>query len=226
MKMFERPGKISLVLYGTAMCLIVTCLGAQVANAQAFGGTGRIIQYGFGDTTDGLQRDAETFGFVGREFSGHVGIDIAAPAGTPVFAAAAGEVTSPGPATKDAANEVVIIGEAVTDLDLMSYEFVVDVQVIAGERIRAGQLIGYIAPTHSELGGTHLHFGIADSRGRRLHDPTPHLLDANGRAECVVAERGELSARDGGYEQNRVRRVKSGSLSKAVLLFPVGCDGV
>ncbi len=198
----------------------------QIANAEGFGGTGRELQYEFGNMTEGLQRNAETFGFNDGDFPGHVGIDIAAPAGTPIYAAAAGEVTSPGPATRDTANEVVIIGEAATDLDLMSYELLVDIQVVYGDRVRAGQLIGYVASTHSELGAPHLHFGIAESTGRRLFDPAPLLLDTEGDAECVVPSKGALSPRDGGYEHNRVRRVKSGNLAGPVLLFPVACKAV
>lgn len=205
--------------------LVFVC-STQSSFADGFSKTGRTVLYGFGDTTNGLQRDAETFGFVGREFPGHVGIDIAAPAGTPVFAAAAGEVTSPGPVTQNTASEVIIIGEAATTSDLMSYEFIADIQVVAGDRVLAGQLIGYIASDHSELGGPHLHFGLAQSNGRRLHDPTPLLLDMNGEAECVVAERGTLSSREGGYELNRVRRVLSGSLDRPALLFPVECGTI
>jgi len=196
---------------------------AQAAAAEPFGNTGRAILYGFADATPGLQRDAETFGFAGSEFPGHVGIDIAAPVGTPVYAAAAGEVTSPGSVTRETAHEVVIIGAAATDLSLMSYEFVNDIQVVAGDRVQAGQLIGYVAEKHDELGPSHLHFGIADSRGRKLFDPAALLLDADGLAECVDPVKGALSPRDGGYEQNRVRRVQSGSLTKPALLFPVGC---
>lgn len=195
-------------------------------SAQGFGGSGREIVYGFGDTTPGLRRQAETFGFVDGTFSGHVGIDIAAPAGTPVYAAAAGEVTSPGPATQAQANEVVIYGAAATDQSLTSYEFLVDIQVVAGERVRAGQLIGFISPTHDELGGPHLHFGIADARGAKLFNPLPFLVDARGAVECVDPERGLKSARDGGYETNRVRRVRFGSLDKPAPLFPVGCASI
>jgi hypothetical protein len=212
-------------LHSFALSVLIFICSTQTTSAQDFDETGRTLLYGYGDTTNGLQRDAETFGFVGRDFSGHVGIDIAAPSGTPVFAAAAGEVTSPGQVTQNTAREVVIIGEAATASDLMSYEFIADIQVVAGDRVRAGQLIGYIAPDHSELGGPHLHFGLAQSTGRRLHDPTPLLLDMDGEPECVVAERGTLSSREGGYEENRVRRVLSGSLDKPALLFPVECNG-
>lgn len=206
-----------------SLTLVLILASTLMAAADGFGHTGRQVAYGFGDPTQGLQRDAETFGFVGREFPGHVGIDIEAPAGTPVYAAAAGEVTSPGQVTREGANEVVIIGEGPTDLDLFSYEFLQDIQVVAGERVRAGQLIGYVSADHRELGGPHLHFGIANARGRRLFDPAPLLLDTSGLAECVDPARGALSPRDGGYEQNRARRVKSGSLNKPLLLFPVGC---
>ena len=61
----------------------------QTADADGFGGTGRNILFGFGDQAIGLQRNAETFGFTRGDFPGHVGIDIAAPEGTPVYAAAA-----------------------------------------------------------------------------------------------------------------------------------------
>lgn len=215
--------KAAKAIFYSSLTLVLVLSSTLTAAADGFGNSGRQVIYGFGDPTEDLQRDAETFGFVGREFPGHVGIDIEAPAGTPIYAAAAGEVTSPGPVTRESANEVVIIGEGPTDSDLFSYEFLHDIQVVAGDRVRAGQLIGYVSADHDELGGPHLHFGIANSRGHRLFDPAPLLLDTHGLAECVDPARGALSPRDGGYEQNRARRVKSGSLNKPLLLFPVGC---
>lgn len=191
--------------------------------ATGFGGTARKIVYGFGDQTPGLQRQAETFGFITDAYPGHVGIDIAAPAGTPVYAAAAGEVTSPGKFTRDTANEVVVFGDVVSAGSLISYEYVTDIQVTAGEHVRAGQLIAYVAATNEEAVRSHLHFGVADTPSGRLIDPAPLLLDAQGRAECVDPARGALPARDGGYEVNRTRRVIAGTLDVPLLLMPVGC---
>ena len=112
-----EPKAAKAVLY-LSLTLVLVLSSTLTAAAEGFGNSGRQVTYGFGDPTEGLQRDAETFGFVGREFPGHVGIDIEAPAGTPIYAAAAGEVTSPGPVTRENANEVVIIGEGPTDSDL------------------------------------------------------------------------------------------------------------
>mgnify|MGYP001804246559 CR=1 FL=1 len=201
--------------------MLASCTAADIK--PDFGGTGRDLVAAFGDTRPGLQRQADTFGFVGQVFSGHVGIDLAAPAGTPVYAAAEGEVTSPGPVTRATANEVVVFGETTVSGTVMSYEFITDIQVTAGERVRAGQLLGYVARENTESDTPHLHFGLADTRGRRLLNPAPLMLDANGQAECVDPARGALSARDGGYEQNRARRVAAGALDKPMLLMPVGC---
>ncbi len=119
MRVFDFGFDIMKAVFSISTASFFVFFGSHATWAQDFGGTGRELTYGFGDVAEGLQRDAETFGLVGGEFTAHVGIDIEAPAGTPVYAAAAGEVTSPGSVTRDSANEVVIIGEAATEIDLM-----------------------------------------------------------------------------------------------------------
>jgi murein DD-endopeptidase MepM/ murein hydrolase activator NlpD len=201
--------------------VLIAC--ATVASAAEFGGTGRVVTHQFGDTTSGLQRQPETFGFISRTYTSHVGIDIAAPAGTPVYAASDGEVTSPGPSTQKAATEIVIVTSVVSGNTLLSYEFVGDIQVKTGDRVKLGQLLGYVAETDSEIGQTHLHFGIADLKARKLVDPAPMFLGPDGLAECVDPARAGLLQRNGGYERNRAIRVRAGSLKASALLFPVGC---
>lgn len=105
----------------------------------------------------------------------------------------------------------------------MSYEFVGDIKVKTGDRVKTGQLLGYVTETEAEIGKPHLHFGLADLKARKLVDPTPLLLGPDGRAECVDPARVDLLERNRGYERNRAIRVRNGSLNASALLFPVGC---
>jgi murein DD-endopeptidase MepM/ murein hydrolase activator NlpD len=98
----------------------------------------------------------------------HPGCDLAAPTGTRVAAAAAGEVVHAGPA--GTYGNLVRIRHA--DGFETRYAHLSRVDVKAGDRVELGQPIGAVGSTgHST--GPHLHFEIR-KQGKAL-DPTPYL---------------------------------------------------
>ena len=97
-------------------------------------------------------RDAPT----GGASSYHQGVDLAAPAGTPIYATRSGVVTA---ATfGSAAGYYVSInhGDGFSSIYMHMTHYV----VYAGQAVSAGQLIGYVGKTGVAT-GNHLHFGIS-----------------------------------------------------------------
>ena len=97
-------------------------------------------------------RDAPT----GGASTYHQGVDLAAPAGTPIYATRSGVVTA---ATfGSAAGYYVSInhGDGFSSIYMHMTHYV----VYAGQAVSAGQLIGYVGKTGVAT-GNHLHFGIS-----------------------------------------------------------------
>jgi murein DD-endopeptidase MepM/ murein hydrolase activator NlpD len=87
----------------------------------------------------------------------HLGMDYAAPTGTPVWAAASGRITSRGPAG-GAGNMVTIAHDGgLTTLYMHLSKFAAGQKV--GDRIEAKTVIGYVGTTGLST-GPHLHFGV------------------------------------------------------------------
>lgn len=108
----------------------------------------------------------------------HPGIDLAAPKGTPVHAAAAGEVIAAGPLTEnDGRYGTTIIVDSGAEQTL--YAHLDSVTVKAGERVEAGQLIGAVGKTGFAT-GPHLHFEVR--RNDRAVDPATVLADLDAHA--------------------------------------------
>lgn len=102
----------------------------------------------------------------------HSGIDLAAPRGTPVLAAASGIVTKVAAKKGQGAEDGVAIRIAHTQTLESFYAFVEHPLVREGESVAAGQHIGSVGtPTGGP--GPHLHFQI-NERGRPI-DPRSHL---------------------------------------------------
>ena len=99
----------------------------------------------------------------------HRGIDIAAPAGTPVRAAAAGDVRFAG----TAGSSGLTIGIRTSDGYDTSYLHLSALDVRAGARVAAGDRIGAVGTTGSRSAAApHLHFGVRDAGTRHAyHDP-------------------------------------------------------
>ncbi|MEM9155082.1 MAG: peptidoglycan DD-metalloendopeptidase family protein [Cyanobacteria bacterium P01_F01_bin.33] len=83
----------------------------------------------------------------------HAGVDLAAPTGTPILAALSGEVTFAG--ARGNLGNAVILDHA--QRYRTRYGHMIRVVVRAGDRVRQGQLIGYVGSTGRST-GPHLHF--------------------------------------------------------------------
>jgi len=87
----------------------------------------------------------------------HEGVDMAAPKGTPIYAAKSGKVTTASYQKGGAGNYVVINhGDGFTSIYMHMTNYIVS----KGQHVNAGQVIGYVGSTGIST-GNHLHFGIA-----------------------------------------------------------------
>ena len=92
--------------------------------------------------------------------SGHKGVDICAPAGTPIYASAGGTVTKAGYNKAGAGTGYgysVIISHSGGYTTV--YAHCLSLAVSAGQSVRQGQLIGYVGST-GRSSGNHCHFEI------------------------------------------------------------------
>jgi len=87
----------------------------------------------------------------------HEGVDMAAPAGTPIYAAKSGKVTTASYQAGGAGNYVSINhGDGFSSIYMHMTRYIVS----KGQYVDAGQVIGYVGSTGIST-GNHLHFGIA-----------------------------------------------------------------
>ena len=110
---------------------------------------------------------------------GHRGQDLAAPAGTPITAAAAGVVVEAGPAA--GFGQWIVLDHRI-DGRLVStvygHMWPEGVGVTTGQQVQAGQVIGRVG-SNGQSTGPHLHFEVwEDGRfGGRAVDPVPVLAE-------------------------------------------------
>lgn len=99
-------------------------------------------------------------GYISSPFGGernHKGLDIAAPLGTPIYAAAAGTVIKVGSGWSGGyGNHVVIEND---DGNITYYAHQSETACEVGEHVEAGQVIGYVGSTGDST-GYHLHFEV------------------------------------------------------------------
>ncbi len=110
----------------------------------------------FGKRVDPVTKRRQTF---------HKGIDIAAPAGTPVYAAEDGVVSS-AEFVKNGYGKLIILKHA--DNIATYYGHLSEICVISGIHIQKGDLIGRVGSTGKST-GPHLHFEVR--RGDQALDP-------------------------------------------------------
>ncbi|HEY2705384.1 MAG TPA: M23 family metallopeptidase [Candidatus Dormibacteraeota bacterium] len=132
------------------------------------------VSQGFGPTDLGIEPPISYQGTFYPHF--HTGIDLAAPSGTPLHAAADGVVLIAA-ASADASGRLVgygnyvVVGHAAGFLTL--YGHMSDVAVHGGDRVRQGEVIGYEGSTGNST-GPHVHFEIR--KDGTLLDPAPFLV--------------------------------------------------
>jgi murein DD-endopeptidase MepM/ murein hydrolase activator NlpD len=97
---------------------------------------------------------------------GHMGVDYAAPEGTPVWAAADGKIVHRGP-QGGAGNLVVLEHDAGMQTLYMHLSKFAKGQSV-GDRVKQKTVIGYVGSTGLST-GAHLHFGV--KRGGKFVDP-------------------------------------------------------
>jgi murein DD-endopeptidase MepM/ murein hydrolase activator NlpD len=104
----------------------------------------------------------------------HQGIDIFAPRGTPVVAAADGWISSVSP--NELGGNVVWLWDPVRAHTL--YYAHLDRQAVSrGQRVRKGDVVGFVGNTgNARTTAPHLHFGIY-RRGRGAIDPLYYVVD-------------------------------------------------
>jgi murein DD-endopeptidase MepM/ murein hydrolase activator NlpD len=109
--------------------------------------------------------------FCARWGTFHYGIDLAAPYGSPIYAAGDGVVIEAGPA--QGFGEWIAVQHSNGDVSVYGHEYKLLVHI--GERVQAGQLIALVG-SEGESTGPHLHFEvrIGGIDGQRI-DPIPWL---------------------------------------------------
>ena len=111
----------------------------------------------------------------------HAGIDVAAPAGTPIYAAASGYVQVAGWSSGGYGNYVIIYHGSMSDGNAYStlYGHMKAVATSAGKYVKQGDLIGYVGSTGNST-GNHLHLEVwkggskANAVDPRGYIPFPH----------------------------------------------------
>ncbi|MDP9002109.1 MAG: M23 family metallopeptidase, partial [Myxococcota bacterium] len=122
----------------------------------------------------------------------HNGVDLAAPTGAPVYATAAGVVTSVGLAGPCGNRVEIEHAHGITSVYCHLSHFAAGLR--AGQRVEQRQLIAYVGQT-GRVTGPHLHFGVR--RGDVFIDPMTLRLDGvrvvpRGQRDQFDRLRGEL----------------------------------
>jgi murein DD-endopeptidase MepM/ murein hydrolase activator NlpD len=111
---------------------------------------------------------------------GHKGIDMAAPTGTPVYAPADGVVAKAE--WFGAYGNFIAIGHG-SELETR-YGHLSRMAVSAGQRVRKGDLIGYVGSTGRST-GPHLHYEVRIA-GEAV-DPLPYMTESGGERAFALA---------------------------------------
>ena len=119
----------------------------------------------------------------------HHGIDIFAPRGTPVLAAARGTVRSIRP--NNLGGNVVWLSDSERGQTLY-YAHLDSHNVVAGQSVDIGDTLGFVGNTgNARTTSPHLHFGVY-RRGQGPRDPYPFVYRSAARVQAIVADTSEL----------------------------------
>ena len=155
----------------------------------------------------------------------HHGIDIFAPRGTPVLAAARGVVRSISP--NNLGGNVVWLSDTERGQTLY-YAHLDRHNVTAGQHVEIGDTLGFVGNTgNARTTPPHLHFGVY-RRGRGPIDPYPFVYRSSARPAAVTADTSEL----GRLARSRAKATVVGSpearaatLTTVAAATPVQIDG-
>lgn len=164
-KYWDPAVKVVQALAGTSVQVTGVAVGAgsQVCTGQA---PGAVAPGPGGWTVPARGTLSSGFGYRGAtsvspaEF--HAGQDIAAPCGTPIYAAAAGTVISSGSAS--GFGDWIRIDHGGGLITVYGHMFPQDLMVHVGDKVTSGQQISRVGK-NGEATGCHLHFEV--------HDPNP-----------------------------------------------------
>jgi hypothetical protein len=122
----------------------------------------------FGPTSETLEPAATVNGVTYAHY--HNGIDMAAPLGSPVYAAASGTVTIAG---KESDGAIIVKIQHDDGYSTLYGHLDPSLAVSVGQHVEAGQALGKIGLTGVTT-GPHLHFGLYNAAGTAV-DPSPFL---------------------------------------------------
>lgn len=111
---------------------------------------------------------------------GHKGIDMAAPSGTPIYATADGLISKAE--YYSSYGNFIAIGHG-GELETR-YAHLSRIAVASGQRVRKGDLIGYVGSTGRST-GPHLHYEVRVA-GQAV-DPTPYMSGSGGERAFALA---------------------------------------
>lgn len=111
---------------------------------------------------------------------GHKGVDMAAPTGTPIYATADG-VVSKAEWFSSYGNFIAISHGAELET---RFGHLSRMAVSAGQRVRKGDLVGYVGSTGRST-GPHLHYEVRVA-GMAV-DPTPYMTETGGQRAIAAA---------------------------------------
>jgi hypothetical protein len=122
----------------------------------------------FGPTSETVEPAATVNGVTYAHY--HNGIDMAAPLGSPVYAAASGTVTIAG---KESDGAIIVKIQHDDGYSTLYGHLDPSLAVSVGQHVEAGQALGKIGLTGVTT-GPHLHFGLYNAAGTAV-DPSPFL---------------------------------------------------
>ena len=155
----------------------------------------------------------------------HHGIDIFAPRGTPVLAAARGVVRSISP--NNLGGNVVWLSDYERGQTLY-YAHLDRHNVIAGQQVEIGDTLGFVGNTgNARTTAPHLHFGVY-RRGQGPIDPYPFVYRSSARAATVTADTSELGRLARSREKATLigsPEARAATLTTVAAATPVQIDG-
>lgn len=156
---------------------------------------------------------------VGREGGrrSHHGIDIFAPRGTPVLAATDGTVRSTSP--NNLGGNVIWLSDE-RRRQTLYYAHLDRHAVSAGDRVRAGDTIGFVGNTgNARTTPPHLHFGIY-RRGRGPIDPLTYVRRVTAKSPVLTADIRQLGRQAVTRTSNIALREAPSATSSALRRMP------